>query len=471
MAKTMLQGTNYKAPLSGQILGAVLKALQFQDPVLSSKTAQRYFNGLRVGEDSKYKVFEAVGKAIMDSGIIPLSPFLEREGFPLPRVISMVIACYASQWDLLVGYMRTTSAPVDRQDLAALSYLRLAVIDLALRTSAVLWLTDMAPPEEGTPLWAQENGGSKYLRQILYRRGKSRPTRDHLAEQLDVSNNTVDSWLDNSVRPSADNIDRIAEVLGQHISGLQVDSPRSRLHRHYALVSLCDLLAQHLGRDAVIELAMALVRFTNRNSAGLREFSKLDAEDASMHQFLILLFGVRFTPCEHLLRALWRQESDRVWRTDLTAAFKPWHLRLTHVARQLGGLGQAMQLASDEFGIPVERAEELMERVLQEVQADLTSMGIRDPSELEGKMIVRVKGDERFSARNRIIQYSQVAYLSYTIAGEPNVARLQVPVDDASAVGELQPPAGLFGNVDGLFQAKTVVGSVLDDAFHVAATH
>ena len=44
-------------------------------------------------------------------------------------------------------------------------------------------------------------------------------------------------------------------------------------------------------------------------------------------------------------------------------------------------------------------------------------------------------------------------------------------MDDAPAVSELQSPTGFSGNFDGLLQGKSVVRGILDDPFHVAATH
>ena len=44
-------------------------------------------------------------------------------------------------------------------------------------------------------------------------------------------------------------------------------------------------------------------------------------------------------------------------------------------------------------------------------------------------------------------------------------------MNNASTVRELQPPAGLPGDVDGLFQRQSVVGSNFDYPFHVAAAH
>ena len=397
----------YKAPFSGSVIGAIVKAFDLQDDVLQHKTAKRYFSGKRVKDESKRAIYAAVGKALVAHGIMPSSFLLEREGFTLEQVISPTIAWYADQWDKLVGYMRSTSAPVDRPDLAAISYLRLAVIDLALRTSAVLRLTEAATPDEGMPLWAKEKGGATYLRQLLEKCGESRPTRDELADRLDVSNNAVDNWLDTNTRPSRSNIDMVAEELAPRIPDIDVKTLRGQLYRHYGLCALCDLLAEHVGREAVIDLAEALVRFTSRNLAGIRQFSELAADDIAKHLLFILLLGARSFSSEYLLEELWLQERDRVWQADLMAASKPWHLRLTHVAQHLGGLNEAIHRIHDEYGIPIETIKGQMDKVLHDVQADATRLGITDPSELDSMTFFRVKGDARFSARNRMTQFAQ----------------------------------------------------------------
>ena len=89
------------------------------------------------------------------------------------------------------------------------------------------------------------------------------------------------------------------------------------------------------------------------------------------------------------------------------AAAKPWHLRLTHVAQHLGGLDKATQVIHEEYGIPLEAVKGQMDKMLHDVQADFTRPGINAPSELEGMKSVRFKGDARFSARNRMIQFAQ----------------------------------------------------------------
>ena len=208
MSNSDTSAATYKVPLSGPILGAVVRELRLQNDVLMDKTTKRYFSGQRIKDDGKREVFLAIGEALVVHGIIPESPVLERVGLPLEKILSLGITCSADHWDQLVGHMRYTSAPVDRPDLAAISYLRLAVIDLALRASATLWLARLPTPNEGTSLWAENKGGAKYLRQLLDRCGASRPTREQLAERLDVADNTIDNWLDTNTRPSRANIDR-----------------------------------------------------------------------------------------------------------------------------------------------------------------------------------------------------------------------------------------------------------------------
>ena len=66
---------------------------------------------------------------------------------------------------------------------------------------------------------------------------------------------------------------------------------------------------------------------------------------------------------------------------------------------------------------------------------------------------------------------AEVADLGGAILYKPNVARFQVPVDDAPAVGELQATTGLHGDVDGLVQGQSVVVGLVDDSFNVAPAH
>ena len=403
----MTKSARYQASLSGPILGTIINALQIEHGDLKARTARRYFKGQRIKDSEKSSIFEGIGEAVADLGIIPSSSSLEREGIPPSQAISLCIALWSEEWDKIVGQMRAASSLVDRPDLAAMSYLRLVTIDLALRVSAVLWLSELPTPQEGTPLWAMNKGGAQYLKQLLDRCGASRPTRSELAERVGVSRNTVDNWLDKGTRPEIQNLDRVAEVLAPYIDEVSVESLKTSLHRHYILCALGDLLSLQVGREHVVELGTALMRLTSRNLAGLRTFSKLQPREAAMHQFLILIWGVRFIASEHLLRALWRQEEDPIWSADLDAAFGPWHERLSHLAQYLGGLDEVVQKAQDKFGIPRGFSESVMDELLRQAQTDQTRLHIADSSELDSMTFIRVKGDAEYSASNRMIQAAQ----------------------------------------------------------------
>jgi hypothetical protein len=66
---------------------------------------------------------------------------------------------------------------------------------------------------------------------------------------------------------------------------------------------------------------------------------------------------------------------------------------------------------------------------------------------------------------------AEVADLGGAVGGEPHIARLQVSVDDALAVGELQPPADLAGDLHGPLQEDAPLRGFLQQALHVAAGH
>ena len=447
----------YAAPLSGQIIGAAVKELRFEDDALTDRTARRYFAGERIKDGGKRAILEAVGQALIDRRIIPASPFLERSGMPYATAVAFGIEWYAEQWDNLARYMRSASAPVDRPELAAVSYLRLAIVDLSLRVSAALFLADAPTPGEDPPLWAQDGGGGLFLRRILDRCGDGKPTRDALAERLEVSVNTVDNWLDTDARPYPYNLGRLARELAPHIPDADQDALEGEMRLHYALRALSDMLAKHLGRETAADLAAALVRFVSGNLAGLRTFSNLEPEDAAKRQFFILLMGARFPGAEHLLKALWRQERDPIWKADLLAASKPWHLRLSQVAKYLGGLNEVARRAHEEHGVSQEDVHGLLNDVLQSVQTDLTRLDFSDESELKDANIVRVSGDEKFSARNRMIQYAQARAEDDLETALVHVRRaVELQPEDAELRFELGGTLGMAGETeDGIMECRT----------------
>ena len=79
-----------------------------------------------------------------------------------------------------------------------------------------------------------------------------------------------------------------------------------------------------------------------------------------------------------------------------------------------------------------------------------------------------------FQGKPRAVQghrQSEVADLGCTFFCQPHIPRLQVPVDDAPAVGKLQASAGLLGDLDCLLQGKPVVCGIIYQTLYIASAH
>ena len=109
-----------------------------------------------------------------------------------------------------------------------------------------------------TPLWAQENGGGRYLRDLTQQAGL---TREELTCRIDVSDTSVDNWLDGNNRPTPENIAAIADAIADQIPGVEAQQIEQDIRRQFTFAHLADLVATprrpatnrriELGADAV----------------------------------------------------------------------------------------------------------------------------------------------------------------------------------------------------------------------------
>ncbi len=380
-------------PQSGQIIGTIIKSLNFGVEVFSSKTAKRYFNGERIQDETVLEILQKFASILIDNRIFTI-PGDEKEKHIHKELLSLVIQRCVVRWDHIAGYMRSASYPVNKRNLAALPYLRLAVIDLSLRITGILRLNGIQNIKDEVPCWSQKDGNSRFLNELLADLGNKRPTREYIADEMRVSDNTVDSWLDTGIRPSDEHLRGLAKVLGSLGISDYADQLLGKLRRHYLLSALCDNLASCIGRPSVIDLAASSVRFTN----GLLTLLKGYSESVTIGDILILALGTEFEHSDELIEHLWRNETDPVWRASLLAAPGDWIPSLQKTAQYLGSLDEAIKLFQKQFGIPDETMKKMSEGIEKLVQSDTT----RHIPGLEGETWIRVKGDSAFSARNRM---------------------------------------------------------------------
>ena len=367
---------------SGQIIGAVVKALDIDHIALKSRTAARFFAGHPVNEYNRNELLEGLGDALIQRGIVPVLPGADECDVTMAAVIGEVIDIAAMRWDELLSDIQSRSAAIADRGMAVERFLRLIVVELAVRIFALLRLAGLEPPEPGAPLWAQENGGGRLLRRLAENAGL---TRARLAERLGVSDTSVDNWLDGNHRPTAENIAALAHELANPAQGKNAPQLAQEIQRQFTFAHLADLLAPLIGRDKVIELSATLVRFVREITADVRSMKLRPIEEAAGAELRAFCFGTDYLPTHTLLRNLAQLEPDALWKRDLLAATAGWTVPFQEIAglttssRTAAGLAQDLTDLSIDGATPVDPAQEaLMQLAVETTRQDYQRMGMAE---------------------------------------------------------------------------------------------
>ena len=328
---------------SGQVIGAVVKALGLDRGLLNDKTARRFFDGRPVSEYSRKKIIEELGKVLVDHGIVPVPHNFPQYGISMVDVIGEAVTRAALHWDSLLARIQSRSVNIDNSQLAIEQFLRLVVVDLSLRTFALLRMAGIKPPCPTTPEWAEENGGGRLLRRLTQKSGL---TREELAFRLNVSDSTVDNWLDGKYRPAIENVAAIAQALAPQTDAAAADQLELAIHRQFTFAHLADLLVPWIGRESVVELSAALVRFVWLITEDVQDMDRKPIEEAAGAELTTLRFGTEYPLTHTLLRNLALTETDVNWRMSILAA-EDWSMAFEMVAARSGGRRSAAGLAQD----------------------------------------------------------------------------------------------------------------------------
>ncbi len=391
-------------PTSGRILREVVDALQLRqwDPkkTLKNKNTQRYLDGVRVEQKNLGAAVMSIAEAMVRAEFIVIPKISEMGTAPPEVLVANIIGILASRWDELAGALRNFSPHISRIDLAALPFLRLAVVDLALRAAALAKLNGGNPPSETVPTWTRENGSGLLLRELQERCGP-RPTREDLARVLEVSDNTIDAWFDGKVRPEEKHIEILAEEFACRTPAETKERLQVQLRRHIAMCDLAGRLAAIVGREELEDLSATFVRLERRAHEFVSE-SKLPADQFRQSMIAILGLGTEFESTSFILHTLWKVEKLPIWRTILRAAVEPWLPFLTLSLRLVADVDHSVvELVARENNVTEQEAAEALEVAKQIVQIDPT---LPPPDHLLDRNWVRIKGDAVYSARNRITQ-------------------------------------------------------------------
>ena len=317
-------------PTSGQIIGAVVTRLGLKEPSLQSRTARRYFAGRLeelVKDKTEDEIISDVARALSNAGFVAPPQNLETD-HSLAQGIGALLRWHANHWDQLRSFLRPRMPRVMPGHLSSVwaAYVRLTVIDLAIRLAAHLHLTGSSPSALELLDWTTRSARGSYLNRI---RGQAGISLERLAQNLNVDDHTVDAWMYKGARPSDDNIKKIGEQLAARGRLPDAQVLVRDLRALYWLSDVVDLLAEHIGDEAVETAIGRLHRYAAET------YQVIDGQVPCEERLTVLPglveLGVNCRHAKPLLSALIDQEFDPEWREDLSATGLGWIRRVLAV--------------------------------------------------------------------------------------------------------------------------------------------
>lgn len=345
MADQEREFTQYRPPLSGQLIGTVVDALGQRRGYLATRHARRYLSGEPVTPEVRRHCIDVLAQQLVELGIVPRLELIDQTQLTAQEILAGVIDWHSDRWDRLGSVMYAQAAKVKDREGALRSYLRLIVIDLAVRVTSLLWLTSKAPPQSGLPHWATEGGMSQHLNELRKAAGT---TREQLTESCEVSRQAVDGWLDKGARPTDLHISKIAASLAP---GLNVSPQKleESLRRDYLCQFLSDRLSDSVGRETVEVMASALMMMVDWQLRGYSEVYPVpdnvqawagrpaDLEAEILKITRIALMGCEDPGSKPFVRWIADNEANAEWRLALEAAcFDSSHYLQLQYLRQGG---------------------------------------------------------------------------------------------------------------------------------------
>lgn len=319
-----------RLPTSGQIIGALVARLGISLPVHQQRNARRYFAAdpeHLVKDTTRAEIIDAVAEVLAGAGFVSLPQTGEGTSEPAYALSSM-LRWHADHWDLMRSSLRrrTVSVLPSRLPKVWEAYVRLAVIDLALRVAAHLHLAGASPAVLELLNWVSVDARGDFLNQ---KRRQTPLTLEDLAEVLGVTDNTVDAWMYDGARPSIDNLTKLAETLADHIEGSDAAGVTLELRSLYWISDVAALLAEHIGAAAMGEVVGRLRKYSEE--AYRMIYDQFPAEHRPADLAVLADLGVGARVARPLLSALIQREPDEEWREDLRSTGLRWINRIISV--------------------------------------------------------------------------------------------------------------------------------------------
>jgi len=237
------------------MLGALWRALGLSLPPNRQETGRKFLSGQRpLDGDARTGLLRAMADAFVRAG------YVGSLGEEKARVVVDLLAAAAdhmiASWDHVVGRVRAAGEPASVAD-AAIRFLRVASLDVAIRVAAVEALVGCpAPPaalsdDATVPIWVRAGEVREQLRTLPAALG----TSWERIYATGATSKAKDEWLYRGSRPSLASLKDLARRLAVHDrSAAPAHAWHFSLAWRFALESLTDALAAVIGRSAMEDI-------------------------------------------------------------------------------------------------------------------------------------------------------------------------------------------------------------------------
>ncbi len=251
-------------PTSGQILGRLVSALRLRDRFFKSGTAVRYFGGKPIGERKRRVLLRRIARSIFDTELIPLPGVLseaEGRGKDASVLLAYFLLNRARDWDRLRGAVSTLGTDYVHPEYVVSAVLRLFVVELSIRVSALLYAAGVKIDERDHWEWVDRRKRRSLFNSAIERVPGKRPSLDEIAEHSQISDKTLDGWLYEGVRPRDDSLGLFSAYLANQIPDQSPVELELEFRFKLGIAALCDELAMHIDSSTIVDAAEALIRF------------------------------------------------------------------------------------------------------------------------------------------------------------------------------------------------------------------
>ena len=205
-------------------------------------------------------------------------------------------------------------------------YVRLCVIDLALRVAAHIRLAGASP---GVLDFLDSIKVSRRGAYLNKRRDEAGLPLECFAELAGVSSSAVEAWLYHGARPSDDRLVGIAKALASKGEPSEWQGIARELRRFYWMSDVSRILGDYIGAETVGEIVGRLHKYSALVCQIIEEEPDYETRAASLVELGTL--SVRSQLAEPLLKTLASHETDQEWKQDLTSAGSDWISRVLTV--------------------------------------------------------------------------------------------------------------------------------------------